>query len=82
MLFIVTFCVDSDDEDSLPDLYDRLENVNLNDADEIWERLSEQEKLEFQAILKSGDISQLIPEYEPWWCKRYKLRDNARITVS
>ncbi|XP_065226813.1 zinc finger HIT domain-containing protein 2 [Planococcus citri] len=62
---------DSDDEDSLPDLYERLENVNLNDADEIWGRLSEQEKLEFQAILKSGDVSQLIPEYEPWWCKRY-----------
>lgn len=65
------FRSDSDDEDSLPDLYERLENVDLNDADEVWDRLSEQEKLEFQAILNSGDVSQLIPQYEPWWCKRF-----------
>lgn len=70
MLLYVNFFADSDDDDSLPDLYDRLQNVDLNDADEVWKRLSEQEKLEFQAILNSGDVSQLIPEYEPWWCKR------------
>lgn len=64
---------DSDDEDSIPDLSERLQNIDLNDADRVWQCLTEEEKQEFQTILKDGDISQLIPEYEPWWCKRLEV---------
>ncbi|XKL69312.1 hypothetical protein PGB90_007081 [Kerria lacca] len=61
---------DSDDEESISDLNERLENVDLNDADEIWNCLTEQEKLEFNAIISSGEITHLIPKYEPWYEKK------------
>lgn len=64
------FLLDSDDEDSIPDLSERIQNIDLDDSDEVWSRLTEQEKLEFNAILNSGDLTDLIPEYEPWWNKR------------
>ncbi|KAK7573765.1 hypothetical protein V9T40_010956 [Parthenolecanium corni] len=64
---------DSDD-DSIPDLSERIENIDLDDSDEVWSRLTEQEKLEFNAILNSGDLTDLIPEYEPWWNKRYQKK--------
>lgn len=63
--------IDSDDEDSVPDLSERLQNINLNDADRVWECLTEQEKQEFQFMLQTEKISEVIPPYEPWWSKRY-----------
>lgn len=60
--------LDSDDEEAEPpDLSDRFANVNLDDTDEIWEKLTEEEKKEFKNLLKSGDITKILPEWEPWW---------------
>jgi hypothetical protein len=44
--------------------------VNLDDADSVWEKLSREEKEHFQRILTSGDPSDIIPVWEPWWTYR------------
>ncbi len=59
-----------DDDDFVLDLSERMQDVNLNDADEIWDRLTEEEKTRFNTVLKSGEIAKLIPDYEPWWNQR------------
>lgn len=65
--------IDSDDGEDVPELADRLGGVNLNDADAIWERLTEEERKEFQGLLDSGDIGQILPEAEPWWLVDFKV---------
>ncbi|XP_014212209.1 zinc finger HIT domain-containing protein 2 [Copidosoma floridanum] len=61
--------LDSDDEAEKP-LEKRLENINLDDADELWSALTLNEKQEFEALLKSGEASKLLPTWEPWWSYR------------
>lgn len=61
---------DSDDDDSVEDLHERLRNVNLDDADAVWELLTPTEKQEFEELLHSGDASQLVVPWEPWWLYR------------
>ncbi|RZF36587.1 hypothetical protein LSTR_LSTR010698 [Laodelphax striatellus] len=56
-----------DDEDELVDLADRLKDVDLEDADTVWKCLTEEERNEFQELLKSGDIESVVPKFEPWW---------------
>lgn len=58
---------DSDDEDSVPDLADRLNEVDLDDADMVWDALTDDERKEFEALLNSGDVSKILPSWEPWW---------------
>lgn len=66
--------LDSDDE--LPvdteviecsDLAERLQNVDLNDANAVWEKLTAEEQKDFETLVQSGDISTIVPEYKPWW---------------
>nr|XP_018901966.1 PREDICTED: zinc finger HIT domain-containing protein 2 [Bemisia tabaci] len=58
--------LDSDDEEGI-DLAARMENIDLDDADAVWGMLSESERAEFQQLVNSGDISKLLPPWEPWW---------------
>lgn len=59
--------LDSDDDDDLPDLSDRLKNVDLDDVDKIWGLLGEHEKQEFESLVRSGDLTKLVPIWAPWW---------------
>jgi hypothetical protein len=59
--------VDSDDDDDDDDLADRMAGVNLDDANSVWDKLSVQEKEEFQRILACGDPGSIIPSWQPWW---------------
>lgn len=60
--------LDSDDDASEEgDLADRLAEVDLNNADEIWERLTEEEKQEFKSIVYNGEIEKIVKPVEPWW---------------
>jgi len=43
--------LDSDDDE---ELVDRLEGVNLDDADEVWKRLTPAERSEFQRMCTNG----------------------------
>lgn len=44
--------VDSDDDDGYKDISERLAGVNLDDTDQVWDKLTEDEKQEFIAFLK------------------------------
>lgn len=60
--------IDSDDEDDEgPDLAARLEGIDLDDPDAIWTRLTSDERQEFELLLKTGDIQNVIPSFQPWW---------------
>ena len=59
--------LDSDDDD---DLAERLEGVDLDDADQVWKRLTPEERLEFEKMCASGNIQNLVPEFVPWWDSR------------
>ncbi|KAF7287689.1 zinc finger HIT domain-containing protein 2 [Rhynchophorus ferrugineus] len=72
--------LDSDDDNFL-DITERLAGVNLDDAEQVWEKLTEDEKQDFVAFLKTEDVAKLIPSWEPWWLFREKnvteLNDNG-----
>ncbi|XP_037974186.2 zinc finger HIT domain-containing protein 2 [Plutella xylostella] len=59
-------CIDSDDEDCV-DLEERVKGLNLDDADAVWNALTEDERNEFEALLNQGDVGSFIPQWEPWW---------------
>ncbi|XP_015117369.1 zinc finger HIT domain-containing protein 2 isoform X2 [Diachasma alloeum] len=59
--------LDSDDDEDVSDLADRIINVNLDDADELWEVLTEAERQEFEALLRNGEEEKLLPHWTPWW---------------
>ncbi|KAL4112919.1 hypothetical protein QTP88_016634 [Uroleucon formosanum] len=58
---------DSDDEE-FTDINDRLNGIDLNDAEVVWSYLTDSEKAEFEHLVKSGDISKILPQFTPWWC--------------
>lgn len=62
-------CEDNDEEDDV-DIAERLKDIDINDADEVWERLTADEKEEFKKLIESGDIMKLMPDYKPWWLKK------------
>ncbi|XP_053617225.1 zinc finger HIT domain-containing protein 2 [Plodia interpunctella] len=57
---------DSDDEVA-DDLEQRIKDLDLNNADEMWNVLTEDEKNEFRALCNAGDVTSIIPPWEPWW---------------
>lgn len=59
--------LDSDDETEHADLADRLAEVDLNNAEAVWERLTDEEKQEFKSIVYNGEIEKFVQPVEPWW---------------
>lgn len=66
--------LDSDDETgpateriACTDLAERLQNVDLNDANAVWQKLTSEEQKDFEQLIQTGDISTIVPEYRPWW---------------
>lgn len=60
--------MDSDDESiEEGDLAVRLEEVDLNDADAVWERLTANEKEEFKSIIYNNEIEKIVQQIEPFW---------------
>ncbi|XP_063986006.1 zinc finger HIT domain-containing protein 2 [Diachasmimorpha longicaudata] len=62
--------LDSDDDEDVPDLADRIRNVNLDDANELWGILTDAERQEFEALLRNGEEGKLLPEWTPWWSSK------------
>ena len=61
--------LDSDDDD---DLNYRLAQIDLEDADSVWQVLTAEERLDFQKKVDSGEIYKLVPAVEKtqifqWW---------------
>ncbi|XP_030553869.1 zinc finger HIT domain-containing protein 2 [Drosophila novamexicana] len=66
-----------EETDETVDIAERLKGIDINDADEVWSRLTTDEQQEFQKLIASGDIMKLMPDYKPWWCKP----KNSKIVV-
>ena len=69
---------DSDDEEDPVDLVERLQGIDLDNADEVWDKLSKDEKKQFDELIKSGDLASILPEFIPWWKVKVevpKIRD-------
>ena len=63
--------LDSDDEvNDGGDLADRLAEVDLNNAEAIWERLTDEEKQEFKSLVHNGEIEKIVESFEPWWTQK------------
>ncbi|XP_060533287.1 zinc finger HIT domain-containing protein 2 isoform X2 [Cylas formicarius] len=67
--------LDSDD-DQYVDIAERLAGIDLDDAETVWDRLTEDEKQDFVAFLKTENVSKLIPSWEPWWL----YCDSSKVT--
>ncbi|XP_035896766.1 zinc finger HIT domain-containing protein 2 [Anopheles stephensi] len=65
--------LDSDDEAQEVQLASRLMGIDLDDSAEVWDRLTDAEKEEFQRFLENGDIVKMLPEPNIWWAKQYKV---------
>lgn len=63
--------IDSDDNEYV-DLKDRIDGLDLNDADKIWNVLTEDERNEFAALVNKGDVDKIIEHWEPWWLFTHK----------
>ncbi|TRY70810.1 hypothetical protein TCAL_01232, partial [Tigriopus californicus] len=67
-----------DDDDSASadeqDIADRLAGIDLDDSEAIWAHLSDQERLEFEKLVQTGDIQKLIPDFQPWWSLTVKSK--------
>ncbi|CAL7938745.1 unnamed protein product [Xylocopa violacea] len=66
--------LDSDDDETVPNLERRLQNINLDNADEVWSALTDAEKQEFEALIKNGDIEKFLPQWVPWWTYHSKKK--------
>lgn len=70
----------ADDSDEL-DIAERLKDIDINDADEVWEHLTQEERNEFKKLVASGDIMKLLPDYKPWWLKQNNQSKIVDITT-
>lgn len=46
---------------------ERIENIDLDDANELWGVLTDAERQEFEALLRNGDEEKVLPHWTPWW---------------
>ncbi|KAH8418066.1 hypothetical protein KR222_011400 [Zaprionus bogoriensis] len=67
----------AEEADEAADIAQRLQGIDINDADEVWSRLTTDEQQEFQKLIASGEIMKLMPDYKPWWSKP----GNSKIVV-
>ncbi|XP_018017582.1 uncharacterized protein LOC108674177 [Hyalella azteca] len=70
--------LDSDDDE---DLETRLQGIDLDDSDAVWEQLTEDERRQFCQLIQSGDINEILPTYIPWWLPPESVADNGPIIV-
>jgi len=57
------------------DLEERLQDIDINsDPEAIWSALTENERRDFESAVKSGEISNVIDIWVPWW----SLRDESK----
>lgn len=70
---------ENDEEEEGDDLSSRLAGVSLDDADAVWQRLSSSERAEFEKLLQTGGITELLPEFSPWWEKKSKLVEEVEL---
>ncbi|CAG2170747.1 unnamed protein product [Oppiella nova] len=45
----------------------RFKHLDINDSHCLWNQLSDSEKQEFNELLKSGKIGDIVDVWKPWW---------------
>lgn len=67
--------LDSDDSEDgcLENFINRMKNIDLNDSDAVWSLLTEKERMEFKKKLFSGEVVELLPNWNPWWIEKPKF---------
>jgi len=60
---------EAQDDSETEDLEERLGDININSAEPevVWSALTERERKEFESAVKSGEISNVVDIWEPWW---------------
>ena len=58
---------DSDDDEDPVELSERLRGVSLENTEEVWSLLTEDEREQFSLLARSGDVTSVLPQYRPWW---------------
>ncbi|KAI8876062.1 hypothetical protein K501DRAFT_338322 [Backusella circina FSU 941] len=72
---------EEDDEDD-DDFISRFEDLDLDqcDASTIWKLLSEKERGEFEAALKTGNLQDFaLPLFQPWWWKGHNIIQDMQV---
>lgn len=69
LFYLIIFYVETDsDDEEFSHLNERLDGIDLDNSEQVWNLLTDSEKAEFEHLVKSGDITKVLPEYTPWWC--------------
>lgn len=61
------------------DLMDRLNNIDLNNPELVWNCLNNKEREEFHGLVNSGKIVDLLPDWHPWWTKNKVLIEEVNL---
>lgn len=76
-----TLALGEDEEDSDDDLAERLQGIDLDeDSQQIWQRLTEKERKEFNSMLMDGRIGNMIELWQPWWTVKQELVEDVSST--
>lgn len=72
---------DIQEEIEVEDLEERLGELDINSADpeEVWSVLTERERHDFESAVKSGEISNVIDIWVPWW--NLGKDDKSRVNI-
>lgn len=73
--------IDSDD-DGDDDIASRLQGIDINDSEDLWKQLTEEERQEFQSLVNNGEILKFVPEFDPWWEEKKILVEDVSKVVS
>lgn len=55
------------DSNQCAELAERLNGVDLNDADAIWSKLSESERQQLGQVMQKQNMTAVLPTFNPWW---------------
>ncbi|KAL7025254.1 hypothetical protein ACKWTF_013419 [Chironomus riparius] len=74
---------DIDSDDSFEgDLGDRLDGIDLNNADAVWDKLTKDEKEEFKSIVYNGEIENIVDPVDLWWKQKLDVKPVVDIEVN
>ncbi|KAK2159863.1 hypothetical protein NP493_1683g00001 [Ridgeia piscesae] len=65
----------SDSGDDESDLAERLQGISLDTVatETVWQRLTKEERRQFETMLRDGSLASLIEHWEPWWTIKESL---------
>ncbi|XP_061165204.1 uncharacterized protein LOC133174160 isoform X2 [Saccostrea echinata] len=64
------------EKEECDELSQRLTGLDLDtDTDLIWNRLTEQEKAQFNKMVKDGHLADLVEIWTPWWNVKEKISE-------